>query len=83
MQPADATPWNSLRQAMYQKNFQVAQSSRVDGKDYTIYNLANHFLQPWKCHHPATDLKWLEVTGSDSKALASNVQNATITDVSA
>ena len=66
------------------EEFSGSLTSRVDGKDYTIYNLAKPLFATLKnATIQQLTLKSAAVTGKDSiGALASNAQNATITDVS-
>ena len=66
------------------EEFSGSLTSRVDGKDYTIYNLAKPLFATLKnATIQQLTLKSAAVTGKDSiGTLASNAQNATITDVS-
>ena len=66
------------------EEFSGSLTSRVDGKDYTIYNLAKPLFATLKnATIQQLTLKSAKVSGKESiGALASNAQNATITDVS-
>ncbi|WP_419579774.1 G5 domain-containing protein, partial [Streptococcus oralis] len=66
------------------EEFSGSLTSRVDGKDYAIYNLAKPLFATLKnATIQQLTLKSAAVSGKDSiGALASNAQNATITDVS-
>nr|MBU6827225.1 G5 domain-containing protein [Streptococcus oralis] len=66
------------------EEFSGSLTSRVDGKDYTIYNLEKPLFATLKnATIQQLTLKSAAVTGKDSiGSLASNAQNATITDVS-
>ena len=66
------------------EEFSGSLTSRVDGKDYTIYNLAKPLFATLKnASIQQLTLKSAAVTGKDSiGTLASNAQNANVTDVS-
>ncbi len=65
------------------EEFSGSLTSRVDGKDYTIYNLAKPLFATLKnATIQQLTLKSATVIGNSIGALASNAQNTTITDVS-